>query len=143
MRSSDNSANLIKHAEGSRVVWSVLNLPSPAARQAFSMISSRLSGLMEKVTSPGGAALLPVSNRCSTPPLKDLGRPALPAFVWLWLLEAGGQSQSSCSGAEGLLKKILTRGNPAGPPGDAELHLDHFRNRSQLLDSAQHFMTSS
>lgn len=53
------------------MVWSVLNLPPPAACQALSMISSRLSPLMEKVTSPRGAALLPVSNQCSSQPVRD------------------------------------------------------------------------
>lgn len=70
--SSNNAVPLIKYAGGSSMVWSVLNLPSPAACQALSMISSRLSRLMEKVTSPRGTALLPVSNQCSSSSVGDL-----------------------------------------------------------------------
>lgn len=63
---------LIKYAGGCSMVWSVLNLPSPAACQALSMISSRLRGLMEKVTSPRSAALLPVSSQRPSSSVGDL-----------------------------------------------------------------------
>lgn len=68
--------NLIKHAEGSRVVWSALNLPSPAACQAFSVVSSRLHVLMGKVASPPGAAALQKATR-APPASRGLGEDTL------------------------------------------------------------------
>lgn len=53
-----------------------------------------------------------------------------------------GQSQSSCLGAEGLLKKILTMGAPAGPPlVMLRLVRADCRERWEVLNSPQNSTT--